>query len=227
VKLLNTRAGKLILGALAAGAVYAGGYVTNIQSGDHPVHNAIARAAFAVDKEAVRVLHAGGFACGVERWAEKTLSASDDTSVSFKPQATNVPKLVALPAPGQLDTPRNAPGHESELRTYLLSGVHLIAYKQEPDSDIHLELQSTIDGSTMIAEIPDPNCVTSPFKRAQIAAARLAFSTQVGQPTGSYQTVNVAVRITGTGFFDFAHGQRGVAHNAIELHPVLSFRRLP
>ncbi len=29
------------------------------------------------------------------------------------------------------------------------------------------------------------------------------------------------VRITGIGFFDYLHGQRGVALNGIELHPVL------
>ena len=29
------------------------------------------------------------------------------------------------------------------------------------------------------------------------------------------------VRVTGVGFFDFAHGQRGAAPNEIELHPVL------
>ena len=29
--------------------------------------------------------------------------------------------------------------------------------------------------------------------------------------------------ITGVGFFDFQHGRRGVAPNAIELHPVLGF----
>ncbi len=36
-----------------------------------------------------------------------------------------------------------------------------------------------------------------------------------------FQTANIPVRVTGVGFFDFHHGQRGVAPNAIELHPVL------
>jgi hypothetical protein len=29
--------------------------------------------------------------------------------------------------------------------------------------------------------------------------------------------------VTGVAFFDFQHGQTGVAPNAIELHPVLAF----
>jgi hypothetical protein len=34
------------------------------------------------------------------------------------------------------------------------------------------------------------------------------------------------MEITGVGFFDFEHGQSGVAPNAIELHPVLDVRRI-
>jgi hypothetical protein len=30
------------------------------------------------------------------------------------------------------------------------------------------------------------------------------------------------VRITGVGFFDYIHGQHGVAPNGVELHPVLN-----
>jgi hypothetical protein len=30
-------------------------------------------------------------------------------------------------------------------------------------------------------------------------------------------------RVTGVAFFDFLHGQTGVAPNAIELHPILGF----
>jgi hypothetical protein len=32
--------------------------------------------------------------------------------------------------------------------------------------------------------------------------------------------------VTGVAFFDFHHGQTGVAPNAIELHPILAFRCL-
>src|SRR5207237_10583783 len=39
--------------------------------------------------------------------------------------------------------------------------------------------------------------------------------------TTSFKTATVAVRVTGVGFWDDNHGQRGVAPNAIELHPVL------
>jgi hypothetical protein len=35
--------------------------------------------------------------------------------------------------------------------------------------------------------------------------------------------VPLRARVTGVAFFDFKHGQTGVAPNAIELHPILGF----
>jgi hypothetical protein len=54
----------------------------------------------------------------------------------------------------------------------------------------------------------------TPLRRAQMQAARNA--------------VRLCARaaVIGVAFFDFNHGQTGVAPNAIELHPVLRFRCL-
>jgi hypothetical protein len=66
--------------------------------------------------------------------------------------------------------------------------------------------------------------VPSPLS-AGIANAREKFDARLTALT-FFQTVSIPVRVTGVGFFDFEHGQTGVAPNAIELHPVLdiSFR---
>src|SRR5262249_49275875 len=92
------------------------------------------------------------------------------------------------------------------------------------DSDYHLVL--TDGAATMIAEIPDPACVSGgPFRDA-IAAARRAFDarytvdTSMGIPT-PWQAANAPVTLTGRSFFDLPHGQIGVAPNAIEVHPVI------
>jgi len=99
-----------------------------------------------------------------------------------------------------------------------------VRYKQEDDSDYHLEL-SDAGGRTMIAELPAPECVgaSSPFL-PDIRAVRAAFTAAFHPTTASFQRVAVAVHVTGVGFFDFKHGQSGVAPNAIELHPILSIR---
>jgi hypothetical protein len=69
---------------------------------------------------------------------------------------------------------------------------------------------------TMIAESPSPACTSGAtrFRRGQMAAARRRVR------------LCASARVTGVAFFDFLHGQTGVAPNGIELHPVLAFRCL-
>jgi hypothetical protein len=80
----------------------------------------------------------------------------------------------------------------------------------------------------MIAEIPAPGCSDA---AARLAPPRREFVDLFGRVSLSWswsQPVQSAdlVEITGIGFFDFEHGQNGLAPNAIELHPVLENRRI-
>jgi len=43
-------------------------------------------------------------------------------------------------------------------------------------------------------------------------------------PSDSWQRGKWTLTVTGVGFFDFDHGQSGVAPNAVELHPVLALK---
>jgi len=96
----------------------------------------------------------------------------------------------------------------------------LLRVKQEADSDYHLVLSDT-GGRTMIAEIPSPSCIgSSPFLPS-IRYVRSKFSAAY-HPSESWRRLNVTVHVTGVGFFDFIHGQSGVAPNGIELHPAVS-----
>jgi len=56
-----------------------------------------------------------------------------------------------------------------------------------------------------------------------MTAARDAFVQACGTPSEAFQAVSGTVNIAGVAFFDFIHGQNGVAPNGIELHPVLAF----
>jgi len=157
-----------------------------------------------------------GLNCGVERWSVKTGTDADIESVDLNPQDTDLATLISFPRPSYLPPNNRVP---EELLVYLLTDVTLNVYKLENDSDYHLVL---FDGaSTMIAEIPDPNCVdaSSPFL-AGLQSARHAFDVRY-HPTSRFQTADIPVTIIGAGFFDFFHGQRGVAPNAFELHSVL------
>jgi hypothetical protein len=86
----------------------------------------------------------------------------------------------------------------------------------EDDGDIHLALLGS-DGSTMIAEAPEPACALNARDRSAINAARLVA-----------QDIQVSDKVVaaGVGFFDFPHNQTGRAKNQIELHPLISLKRL-
>jgi uncharacterized protein (TIGR03437 family) len=156
--------------------------------------------------------------CGVERWTVKTGTDTDSKLVNLNNvTATTIANLVALPAPS--NKPETNRVQPTETTVFVLSAT-LIEFKLEDDSDYHLVLSDSA-GKTMIAEIPSPNCVSSGSSfTLGITNARSEFDAHL-KPGTDFQTANVPVLVKGVGFFDFLHGQTGVAPNGIELHPVL------
>jgi hypothetical protein len=158
--------------------------------------------------------------CGVERWSIKT---GTDASARLVNQKNVVPSnifhLRTLPAPSS--PPVSSRVKPVEDTVYSISAI-LLRYKYEADSDVHLVIADK-GGRTMIAEMPAPQCVgaSSPFLPS-IKYVRSKFTSQF-HPSDTWHRVNTPVQIAGVGFFDFKHGQSGVAPNAIELHPVLRF----
>jgi hypothetical protein len=142
-------------------------------------------------------------ACGVERWSVKTLK---DRPHLVRDRKTTVAHLVGLPPPASLPTTRLP----FERRVYsVLASVTLD--RTEADLDHHLVLR--VGQKTMIAETPSSLCTSgaTAYRRKQMVNARAA------------ARLCSWARVTGVAFFDFQHGQTGVAPNAIELHPVLDF----
>ncbi len=181
------------------------------------------RPILAAHLSAVALREAG---CGVQRWAVKTLTDADVGFVDFTPVATTVADLVAHPEPDS--RPPNSRVAPVELTTYTLT-ANLVEAKLEPDRDIHLVISDLNDPEqTMIVELPDaPNCApdADPHLIRQMQAARDAFIAALGEPPSrSWMALSGRAQITGVGFFDFIHGQRGIARNGIELHPVLRFQ---
>ena len=163
-------------------------------------------------------IYASTGSCGVERWSVKTGTDADVGLVNLSnPLSQTISYLRSLTAPSTL--PANNRVQPTEIQSFMVNAT-LIEYKLESDSDYHLVIKDAA-GNTMIAEVPDPACVgsTSPFA-SYIRNARSEFDAKYSATT-SFQTVSIPVRLYGVGFFDFQHGQTGVAPNAIELHPVL------
>jgi len=168
--------------------------------------------------------NASSGSCGVERWAVKVGTDADVGTVNLNsPVPQTITYLRSLTAPATLPAANRVPPTEETVFTI---DATLVEYKLETDSDYHLVIQDAA-GNTMIAEIPDPACVGagSPFATL-IQSARQDFDAKYSTTT-SFQTANIPVQLIGVGFFDFLHGQTGVAPNGIELHPVLDIQFNP
>ncbi len=157
--------------------------------------------------------------CGTERWAIKTLSDPDRELVNLAPVATTIEALRSLRRPARVDEHHRIGPVET---TVYRVEAKLMWLKREDDEDYHLVIASPNDTTvTMIAEIPDPACggsCASGFSSVYATARQVLFD-RVNATGGQRAPL---VWITGVGFFDYPHRQRGLAPNAIELHPVLN-----
>ncbi len=146
-----------------------------------------------------------GAACGLERWTVKTLQ---DRPRLLGVQNTTIAYLVSRPAPASLPNTR-LPFERHIFRVV----AQVVLVRHEADSDLHVVIEDAA-GHHMITEAPLPTCApgATPVRRRQMGVARAAVR------------LCAKARISGVAFFDFQHGQTGVAPNAIELHPILAFR---
>jgi hypothetical protein len=156
--------------------------------------------------------------CGVERWSVK-VGTDPDASLCDLTKATPVTLTTMRGWPAPASPPSNSRVAPYETTVWVVHGT-LIDYKKEADVDYHLVLQDGAN-NTIVTEIPCPCCgIGSPFQ-SMMANARSTFDAKLTATT-SFQNPNIPVRITGVGFFDFLHGQTGVAPNGIEVHSILS-----
>ena len=167
------------------------------------------------------------------RWAVKTGGGPDANLINAgSVTPTTISALSSKGAPANWPPPGRVPPVET---TIWELDATLVGYKLEQDQDYHLVLADA-NHETMIVEIPDPGVVDpSSLFLSKITGARQAFDARFGQqiqalkalaqpntPAAMIVHVTVPVHVTGIGFFDFIHGQAGVAPNGVELHPILS-----
>jgi hypothetical protein len=155
----------------------------------------------------------------VERWSIKTGTDSGASAINLGTYiSSTVYNFYQSTRPATV--PSNSRVAPRETNQYRLSGT-LTKYKLETDSDYHLVIVDS-SGRTLVIEIPSPNCVGagSPFGPG-ISNARKQFNARFTATT-SFKTTSTPVTVTGIGFWDFLHGQTGMAPNGIEVHPVLN-----
>jgi hypothetical protein len=142
-----------------------------------------------------------------------------------------VAELAAIQPPTRAQLQKaNATRWLDETREFTVKAL-LIGFKLEADSDFHVVIADPANPkATMIVEIPAPQCLKGapsvPGKGSlgdQLQAQRDKLEAAYGKATPRFKRLAkpVPVTVTGVGFFDFLHGQTGVAPNGFELHPVL------
>jgi hypothetical protein len=156
--------------------------------------------------------------CGVERWSIKVGTDAEANQVNLNSTTPiTISDMRGWPAPSP--TPPTSRVAPYEKTAWVINGT-LINYKKEDDVDYHIVVKDGSGTNTVITEVPCPCCaIGSPFE-PRIDGARTAFDSRLTAQT-FFQNPNIPVRITGVGFFDFLHGQTGVAPNGIELHAIL------
>jgi len=163
--------------------------------------------------------------CGSWRWPVKTGSDATRHQVSRTVTYTSVGYLDHLRPPSSFGS--YAHNHRikwPEFRTWQINRVTLVAVKLEDDGDLHLRLRSSV-GKDMIAEIPQPRCVSSAsLWKSSIKSARSAVTSRYWVSLYSWHYVHRSINIRGLGFFDEEHNVTGAAPNDIELHPVIYIR---
>lgn len=191
------------------------------------------------------------FLCGKERWTVKVCK-DDDAKVLFKNDdmdsgelqdatPTTIQTLRGFHAPADLKV--NSPRFDLKPETTIWTlEATLFDYKWEKptkkknkktgkvkivgDDDYHLAIKDS-NGRTMIAEIASKKCVAQtpePLK-TMMKEARDEFDSHL-TATAKFKATNKKIQITGPAFFDKIHGQKGVAPNGIEIHPILKIEFL-
>jgi hypothetical protein len=170
-----------------------------------------------------------------ERWPvkvgadERAKTIGVDDAALAKANVKSVMELFRMERPHGL--PDQASGNAArwvrfgkpETTIYRVDCILMEAKYEDDDKDYHVVIRDPYGPplNTMIIELPRPDAVplTSPF-RERIRLVREDFDRRFRVPK-KFVPLNVRARVWGVGFFDFVHGQRGVAPNGIELHPVL------
>lgn len=162
--------------------------------------------------------------CGVERWSIKTLSDSDTIKINFNEVIkSTVKEQVSLEKTKGKINSRLA----SETKVYSIN-CFIVGYKKEDDKDIHIIIEDVETDETMVAEIPSQECfeIRSTSRYLLFKELNEWFIKNIGHPSSKFIFLekHIPVTITGVGFFDFIHGQKGMASNGREIHPVLSIK---
>ena len=158
---------------------------------------------------------------GKERWSVKVLRDPAASLINETPHDTTIAELQKVnTSTGPNKYKENKPRMPIESQVYRIKNCFITKVLIENDNDLHLVIE---DGKkhTMIAEIPDPNCVdamNSDYINLFIEARQTMM-----HHANNYR--HYMFTITGVVFVDRSHGQTGKSPNNVEIHPILEIKK--
>ena len=158
--------------------------------------------------------------CGGNLWKLMTLSDTGRKTVQWSPAQTTIPQISSLTPPQRILASRN-----SSFEKQMWSETLVIErYRLASNGEIVLELYDIPSSMYMNAYMPNPQCLSSTTRgRAQIVAARTAFTSACPAPTADWQMLGASVTLTGVGFWNPVRTTLGALANGAELRPVTGF----
>lgn len=159
-----------------------------------------------------------------KRWPIKTLSDKDTVLINFKNIVkSTVHDQINIKRPKGKITSRQT----SETTVYAID-CYIIGFKKELDRDIHVIIKDINTEETMVVEVPNYKdiYIKNTSREKQFEILRKWFVDNIGKPHSKFKLLKkpILVTITGVGFWDTVHGQKGMAANGREIHPVLSIK---
>ena len=160
---------------------------------------------------------APGPACGGTLWKLMTLSDPGRATVKWPGAGTTVADIGKLTQPARTPTTRST---AFQKQNWELTAV-VDRFRQASNGEIVLVLFDVPSSTYMDAYIPAATCLPATMRgRAQILAARTAFTTACVKPTAAWQQLGATVQLTGAGFWNPVHTTKGGLSNGAELRPV-------
>ena len=158
--------------------------------------------------------------CGGSLWKLMTLSDTARRSVKWAAVPTTLPDIAKLAAPARIPASR---GTAFEKQVWQVQAV-IERYRVASSGEIVMQLFDIPSALYMNAYMPNPKCLPSTARgRAQMLAARNAFTKACPAPKAAWQLLGATVKLTGVGFWNPAKSTLGALPSGAELRPLVGF----
>ena len=162
---------------------------------------------------------------GEQRWQVKTLQDETASQINFTPKTITMADILDKEKTATWSLAKDDERQEDEFQVYKVTGK-IPFVNVEADGDIHIELVDKNNSKLhLVAEIPNPDCEIT-----KESNYKEKFRKARNQFINKYQDKTVwsegTFEITGVLFHDKSNHGTGGNANGVEIHPVISIKKI-